>query len=273
VPSDRERAIAFLREHAREAAGRIVPLQFGFAILDDELPHVWDLNLLWVDDARGVDARTLAGAADRVLGGAGLRHRKAVVPDEVAGRRLAGGIEQLGWSCSRDVLMAHRRDPDRVETTRASEVGQEEMSSLRAAFMREDASEAALDEETQRQVLAAPARTPVRSFAVADDRRLVAGCDLFERGDVAQIESVVTLPSHRNRGLARAVVLQALDAARRGGAELVFLEAVEEDWPATLYAKLGFEPIGRLWLLTRMPPAPGQDTSSRSSSSAAELMQ
>jgi predicted GNAT family acetyltransferase len=61
---------------------------------------------------------------------------------------------------------------------------------------------------------------------------------------VAQIEDVATLPAFRNRGLARAVVLEAAALARASGAELVFLVADENDWPKDLYGRLGFDQIG-----------------------------
>ena len=41
--------------------------------------------------------------------------------------------------------------------------------------------------------------------------------------------------------------------ARRAGAGLVFLLAEEDDWPKALYAKLGFDQIGRVGLFTRKP--------------------
>jgi hypothetical protein len=43
------------------------------------------------------------------------------------------------------------------------------------------------------------------------------------------------------------VVQRAADDARTGGAETVFLHALDDDWPKELYAKLGFDPIGYVW--------------------------
>jgi len=61
---------------------------------------------------------------------------------------------------------------------------------------------------------------------------------------VAQIESVATVPEHRERGHARAVVTRALEltADRR----LVFLGMDPNDWPRHLYARLGMDDIGRV---------------------------
>jgi len=85
---------------------------------------------------------------------------------------------------------------------------------------------------------------PMRWFAAYTDGRIAAYCELRSRGGVAQIEDVNTLAEFRGRGLGRALVQHALGEARRGH-ELVFLEALEDDWPNQLYAKLGFDVVGR----------------------------
>jgi hypothetical protein len=46
-----------------------------------------------------------------------------------------------------------------------------------------------------------------------------------------------------------------VDAALAAGHELIFVVADDEDWPKDLYAKLGFDPVGKAWNFTR-PPAP-----------------
>jgi len=42
--------------------------------------------------------------------------------------------------------------------------------------------------------------------------------------------------------------------ARMAGADLVCIEADLEDWPISLYRRLGFVGIGRSWAFTK-PPA------------------
>ena len=58
---------------------------------------------------------------------------------------------------------------------------------------------------------------------------------------------MLTLERFRNRGLARATVMRALAASRAAGHDLTFLIADRDDWPKELYAKLGFDEIGRIW--------------------------
>ena len=70
---------------------------------------------------------------------------------------------------------------------------------------------------------------------------------VYSDGRIAQVEDVATLEAYRNRGLARAVVSAAIDAALQAPHELVFIVAADDDWPKQLYARLGFEPIGYAW--------------------------
>jgi predicted GNAT family acetyltransferase len=74
---------------------------------------------------------------------------------------------------------------------------------------------------------------------------------------VAQLEDVFTAPEARGRGYGRALVTHAAEQARRGGHDLIFIVADDNDWPKLLYAKVGFEPIGWTWSFHRGPGGPG----------------
>jgi predicted GNAT family acetyltransferase len=102
-----------------------------------------------------------------------------------------------------------------------------------------------------RNVLAERARA--RFFVVRDGNEIVAIAELYPLGDVAQVEAVYTLEAFRGRGFGRAVVLVAAKAARDAGADLVFLNADDEDWPKALYGKLGFDELGRFWSFVKSP--------------------
>jgi predicted GNAT family acetyltransferase len=65
---------------------------------------------------------------------------------------------------------------------------------------------------------------------------------------VAQVEDVYVIPEARGRGYARALVTRAAALACEDH-DLSFIVADDNDWPKQLYAKLGFEPVGRTWLL------------------------
>jgi RimJ/RimL family protein N-acetyltransferase len=251
--TDAERVLAFDRRMAAALAERSEPFEHGVAHFEGSLPKVYDRNYLAVEDGTTATAEELAAAADRIQGPAGLLHRKVAV-DDAEGERLAPGFRRLGWQAQELVVMVHRGEPAQVtQCYKASEAAAEEMEPFWAASAREEPH--GRDEEVVRQLVgdrlhhAGPARA--RWFAARDGGRVVAGCDLYSDGQVAQIESVGTLSSHRGRGLGTAVVSAALAAAYDAGHELVFLVADAEDWPKDWYARLGFEPVWTLWDFVR----------------------
>jgi GNAT superfamily N-acetyltransferase len=96
---------------------------------------------------------------------------------------------------------------------------------------------------------------PTRFFAVRVDGEIASYCELYSDGRTGQIENVLTLERHRNRGLARATVLHALDASRAAGHDLSFLLADADDWPKEFYEKLGFDEIGFIYDFLRAGPS------------------
>ena len=243
-----ERCIAMLREIDRRAAGRSVPFRFGSAYLRDELPNVWSRNYLSLEqDHEDASAESLAAEADRVLGDAGIAHRKVEVLDGEAGARLAPGFAELGWRVECDVVMVASRAPDReADVSVVDEVRHEELEPVWAESQRSEGDVG--DEDVIRQlaqgkrVLASA--IDVRFFGARAEGEIGAYCELYSVHRTGQIENVLTLEHFRNRGLARALVLRALEASRGLGNDLTFLLANREDWPRELYRKLGFEEIG-----------------------------
>jgi predicted acetyltransferase len=65
---------------------------------------------------------------------------------------------------------------------------------------------------------------------------------------------VLTLERFRKRGLARALVLRALQESRTAGNDVTFLLANRDDWPKELYRKLGFDEIGFTYDFVIPPP-------------------
>ena len=87
-------------------------------------------------------------------------------------------------------------------------------------------------------------RNGVTLPAVAEDEGgVLAGGSHQPVGGVSAIVGVATLPSARRRGLAALVTARLVQDARERGAELVFIEA-EDDDVARIYGRLGFERIG-----------------------------
>lgn len=64
--------------------------------------------------------------------------------------------------------------------------------------------------------------------------------------DEAEVLTIATAPAHRRKGLARAALAQAEQAAQLVGATVIFLEVAEDNHAAcSLYAQAGYAQIGR----------------------------
>jgi hypothetical protein len=92
-----QRALAFERAMHAAAGGRVITASWGQAFLDGSLPLCHERNELWaIDDAGGADAATLDAAAERLLGDAGLAHRRILL-EEAADRRLREDLPARGY--------------------------------------------------------------------------------------------------------------------------------------------------------------------------------
>ena len=231
----RAAAVDFLRRMALADAHRVEPLPHGFAALVPELPRVYDLNLVWVDDPAGVEAAVLIAEGERLAVEYGFEHRELIVPDEAATARLGPDLSAAGYAAEPRLLMVARRAPDRPASRPVEEIDLATVMAFSEATLRQGPER--FDEETIGQLCEAKrvvAASGGRFLgAWAKDGTLASVCDVYSDGTIAQIESVITLLEHRGQGLARSLVLRAVDEARRGGHALVFLQADENDWPRT----------------------------------------
>jgi ribosomal protein S18 acetylase RimI-like enzyme len=209
---------------------------------------VWVLNQLSVDAATG--APGLIAALDELYGH--LPHRRAFVESPDVGDRLAPDLRAAGWLVERDVFMVLRRDRDRdAQPGLAREVDEATIRAVEAQTIGEEPyGEPAIVEQLLASRAAFGRAGNARYFVAASEG--VDGCHatLYSDGVVAQIEDVGTVKALRGRGLARAACAAALDAAIAAGHDLVFIVADDEDWPKDLYAKLGFDVVGRPWAFT-----------------------
>jgi GNAT superfamily N-acetyltransferase len=85
---------------------------------------------------------------------------------------------------------------------------------------------------------------PERCYAVLDGEEIVARCQVYGRGAIAQIAHVYTLAAHRRKGYARALVSFAARTARQSGASDVFLLTDATDWTRRFYSQIGFVEAG-----------------------------
>lgn len=250
------RAIAFMRTVDERAAEQVVPFRWGRALINQRLNLVHDLNYLIADQLDGADARVLAAEADRIQGGAGVSHRRVNVDDQAIADRMVPGFISADYQPERFAVMAHRRQPERsVDTGEVREVDWAQVRPERELERRQQPW--ATSPDIVAQILAKHELTArhvaTRYFGVLLDGRVVSSCELRTEGEVAQIETVETLDAYRRRGLSRAVVSAALEAA--GGSEFVFLVTDATDWPQAFYRRLGFEQVGieSRFLLSRSP--------------------
>jgi GNAT superfamily N-acetyltransferase len=254
MKTDLERASAF-EEAIRDAcAERVVASPLGTALFNDTLRRVWSLNALRVE-VREVDAEELAAEAERLQGGARLPHRRVLLTDLGLGRRLEGPMTSLGWKTDAFVFMAYRRAPTRpVDTAMVVETELDALGLLHGQIAREtipDVSEEAVLQIQEAHALV-PRAVKARHFAVVADGRVVSCTDLYSDERTAQVEDVMTHPAHRGRGYASAVVMRAVEEARRDH-DFIFLVADSRDWPKELYRRLGFDSLGEKYAYTLNP--------------------
>ncbi len=253
---DLARFFALERRLLERLSTRIEPFEHGVAYLDEEYRERWNSNFLLVDrPLEGAGAESLIAAADGILGGAGYAHREVIVRDDLAGERFAPTFVQRGFTVERNVLMVHRREPDRAPGLPAEELPFAEVKPLLREIYRRDTK--MTSEETARRFTEQHGKNErvlgARFFVARLEGTLAGNCELYVDGADAQVEFVDTLEEFRGRGVARAVVLAAVAAARAAGATGVFIVADEDDWPKDVYARLGFDRIGRTWQLIRPP--------------------
>jgi predicted GNAT family N-acyltransferase len=253
-----QRAFAFERA-MHEAVGRTVTAAWGHAFLDPTLPRCHVRNFL--SAAVGADAATVDAAAERLLGNAGLLHRRISVP-EPAGARLRDDLAALGYDASRHVFLAlpaGAEAPEPVAGVDVVEVDGEAVLPANEHYLltdpdteygRDDVTRAQLLEHHQTFAAVGPAEE--RIFAVVVGGAVVAWARLWTHGAVAQVEDVVCLLENRGRGYGRAVVAAATRAALAEDPELAFIVADDADWPKELYGRLGYAPIGHVGVYLRL---------------------
>ncbi|HEU4356161.1 MAG TPA: GNAT family N-acetyltransferase [Actinomycetota bacterium] len=235
---------------------RIEHLDLGTAFFDDGYRERFNSNFLLVEGPLDhVPAETLLGVTDRVLDEAGFRHRSVVVRDDRAGERYAPLFVRHGYRVERSAIMVHRRGADRPSDLPAEEVPFADVKDLiREVYRREPWAHS---DEIVRLFTEQHGKNErvigARFFIVRLDGQLAGDCELYVDGSDAQVEYVDTLEEFRGRGVARAVVLRAVEAAREAGTAHVFIVADDDDWPKGLYERLGFDRIGRTWQFVREP--------------------
>lgn len=242
-----ERALRFTWSATDELADEVRSLTHGTVLRTPSLPYWWSANAVRLEGPQ--PHLDLAGAEALASAHVPTPYRHLAVEHDATADRLGAAARAEGWTVEHELLMARRGGADRPPP--AAEVrdgSRDEILTLMDLWLGEEYAGHgagvvdALRGATRRQHERQPWR---RWVAVDPGGHPAAMCSLLAGDGVAQVEDVFTRPDARGAGLARAVVCAAVDAARRGGHDLVFLVADDDGWPKHLYAKLGFAPIGR----------------------------
>lgn len=249
---DLARFLAFERDLLIRISTRTEPFAWGTAYFDEDHRERYIANFLLVERDPPEPA-ALLNEADRVLGAAGYPHRMVVV--QADDERYAPPFVAAGYRADRTLMMMLRRGPDRPADLEVEECSFAACRALtEEVYRREPDMTAELVSDFVAQHEAWSRAIPSRHFLARIDGAPVGQCELYQDGDVAQVEWVDTLEEYRGRGVARAVVLAAIQAARASGAAHIYIHADDNDWPKQLYGRLGFDPYARRWEFTREPP-------------------
>jgi ribosomal protein S18 acetylase RimI-like enzyme len=239
-----QRAIAFMRRVDERGAEEVRHFTWGRVLINQRLNLVHDANYVLVDHAEGASAGDLVELAERAQADLGLVHRRVNLDDRAAADQMLNDFLARGYLAERFSIMVQRRDAG--PNPKPASIHEVTWERVRRARKRQLEHETWATPEVIEQLLSRyemiSRRMRTRYFAALADGEVVSSCELRTEDGSAQIETVETLPEFRNRGLARAVLSAALEAAR--GSDFVFLVADNDDWPQQLYRKLGFQDIG-----------------------------
>ena len=211
-------------------------------------PDWWDANLVRVE---GPDPGIAAAELMALVGDlqADLQHRRVVIEDEAAGVRLREDFADAGWETERLVTLL-RAGPPPAPPADIEEAPYADTRALRLEWHHSEdwGDEEALHLDSAETVAV---RIGTRAFvARAEDRVPIGFCTLFAGTDGAEVDQAYVTPSARDRGLGARLIAAALAA---GGHHTNWIVADDEGRPKGLYQRLGFEPVWRWHIFTRLP--------------------
>jgi len=223
----------------------VEPWAHGSVLRSPLAPDWWDANLVRVEGPDpGLSAAELMALTDALQ--ADLQHRRVVVEDEAAGERLREEFADAGWETERLVMLLRDGPPPeapadvveapyaatrplRLEWHHASDWGDEEALHLDSADL-------------------VATRIGTRAFVPRGELR--GFCSMVSGAGAAEIDQAYVTPSARGSGLGARLISAALAA---GGHHTNWIVADDEGRPKGLYQRLGFEPVWRWHVFTRLP--------------------
>ena len=240
----RQAALELMRATVSGLADELSPIDGGWVARSRSLELVWALNHVRLE--RPITYERAVALARVHLGELPFEH---VVIEDETDEALEAQFLGDGWKVQRDVVMALGPKPDRVtDTSAVVELTTDAALALMADWLLEEMT---LSGEALQQLLRATSLEGElwgerRLGALGQDGEAVAMTKLRSDGPTAWVEDVYVSPRARGRGIGRMLVTRAIELAREADPEVVFIVADDDGWPKQLYAKLGFEPVGRL---------------------------
>jgi GNAT superfamily N-acetyltransferase len=242
-----------------------VAIDDGWVVRNPSITAVHQLNAIVLGTSAALDSAACGADAIEAL----ARHWQAELPDlcvelddEPAAQRLANELAERGWDRQRMLFMALRSDPSTaLRDVRGRRLNEEELRSLQLACLSQEVLGPSVSPTLPAHLAEAQAmlRATTAWFGFGAGQpgaQPASSCTLFLDGNVggrrvATVDAVATLREHREQGLARAAVSEALHTAGDWGADLIIVPVDADDWPQLMYASLGFRAVGRRWLFTR----------------------
>jgi GNAT superfamily N-acetyltransferase len=226
----------------------VEPWAYGSVLRTPLAPDWWDANLVRVEGPDpGISAAELMALAGDLQ--ADLQHRRLVIEDEAAGARLREDFADAGWETERLVTLLRSGPPPDAP----DDVEEAAYADTRALRLEWHNSEDWGDEEALHldSAEAVAVRIGTRAFvARGEDGEPIGFCTLFAGDGGAEVDQAYVTPSARDGGLGARLIAAALAA---GGHHTNWIVADDEGRPKGLYQRLGFEPVWRWHIFTRLP--------------------
>lgn len=233
-------------EGADPGGGKVVrPVNLGILHRNDHFPHLYWQNYFLVDPAPELTADVLIAEADRLFAGLPIRH--VSIADAETAARLRPDFLEGGYKEAAFLTMELRRPPDRKPA--AADVVEVDAAVL-APSVEAFARAVRGDEDVVRELCRLKEElgsTGVRFLAARVDGDVAGWCEMRCDDSGGQVEDLVVLEAFRGRGLARALVCEAIDRLRSEGWDPIFVVANDNDTVKDLYRKLGFDDVRRRW--------------------------
>jgi len=233
---------------AYNARGAVCVERHGALLLrDDRCPNVYDANHVRRIASPDAEVPLLLDDAERVF--ADRHYRSFRLDARVAAPSLESQLALRSYQPSAEILMTlDGAVRGRAASVRIAPLESEDAWLAWRSVKQQDTRApwfATIGDEWVAYVRRkAPA---VTYFGAFDGPDLLGSFSVFLHDGVGYLEDLLVAPAARLRGVATALVAHCAREARRRGAQLLFLPAAADDTPKTMYAAMGFVPIGVAW--------------------------